>query len=303
MRIPNPVTPSDSRLTIPTFDIDFPPVEVYSSRLYPKPSMDLELTDKTAVVAASSSGLGYASARRLLKEGANVAICSRSSDRVKSAAERLTDEADVSSDRILPAVCDITEQNDIEKFVERTVDTFGSLDVQVNNHGGPPAVTFDEATEEQWQESHEGVISSNRWMAEAALPYLKESDIGSLLVVTSASARESPTNHAISNVYRLGLYGLVKTISREYGPGVRANAITPRFVMTDRIEYKVQRRAEHEGISEEEALESRVEEVSLERPGDPEEFADAVAYLASPRASYVTGEILSVDGGWSRFVL
>ncbi|WP_394742907.1 SDR family oxidoreductase [Natronococcus roseus] len=271
--------------------------------MYPHLLMNLELTDRTAIIAASSSGLGYASARRLLEEGANVAICSRSSDRVESAAEQLADETNVNSNRILPAVCDITERDDIEDFVETTVETFGSLDIQVNNHGGPPAVTFDEATEEQWEESHEGVISSNRWMAQAALPYLKKSNIGSLLVVTSASARESPKNHAISNVYRLGLYGLVKTISREYGPEVRANAITPRFVMTDRIEYKIKRRADHREISEEEALQSRVEEVSLDRPGDPEEFADAVAYLASPRASYVTGEILSVDGGWSRFVL
>lgn len=265
--------------------------------------MNLELTDRTAIVAASSSGLGYACASRLLEEGANVAICSRSSDRVELAADQLTEITGADSKRILPVVCDVTERDDIQRLVEQTVETFGSLDIQVNNHGGPPAVTFEEASEEQWKESHEGVISSNRWLAEAALPHLEESDIGSLLIVTSASARESPKNHAISNVYRLGLYGMVKTISREYGPEVRANAITPRFVMTDRIEYKISRRAEHQGISEEEALKSRVEEVSLDRPGDPEEFADAVAYLASPRASYVTGEILSVDGGWSRFVL
>lgn len=265
--------------------------------------MDLELTDRTAIVAASSSGLGYACAARLLEEGANVTICSRSTDRIESAAEQLVEETGADSKRILPISCDITERDDVDQLVSETVDTFGGVDIQVNNHGGPPAVTFDEATEEQWETSHEGVISSNRWMAEAALPHLRESDIGSLLVVTSASARESPRNHAISNVYRLGLYGLVKTISREFGPEVRANAITPRFVMTDRIEYKIQRRADHREISEEEALESRVEEVSLGRPGEPEEFADAVTYLASPRASYVTGEILSVDGGWSRFVL
>lgn len=265
--------------------------------------MDLKLADRTAVVAASSSGIGYACARQLLEEGANVTVCSRSPENVESAVDSLVEETGVDEERVLGVTCDITDRSDVEELIAETVDTFGGLDIQVNNHGGPPAVTFDEATEEQWDDAYRGVVESNRWMAEAALPHLRESDIGSLIVVTSASAREPPESHAISNVFRLGLYGMTKTISREYAPEVRANAVTPRFIMTERIEYKVERRAEHRGISEEEALQSRVDEVSLDRPGEPAEFGDAVAYLASPRAGYVTGEVLSVDGGWSRHVL
>ncbi|WP_049986346.1 SDR family oxidoreductase [Halobellus rufus] len=265
--------------------------------------MDLELTDRTAIVAASSKGIGYATAERFLEEGANVTICSRSVDSVEEAAESLRETVGVDEERVLPAVCDITDRDQIERLVNDTVDTFGGVDVHVNNHGGPPAVTFEEATEEQWDDSYRSVISSTRWLTEAVLPHLEASDIGSLITVTSASAREPPRGHAISNMFRLGLYGLAKTISREYAPDVRSNAITPRFIMTDRIEYKVQRRAEQRDLSREEALQSRVEEVSMDRPGEPSEFADAVAFLASPRSSYITGEVLSVDGGWSRHVL
>lgn len=265
--------------------------------------MDLELEDRTAFVAASSKGLGRASAMRLAKEGANVVISSRSEDNLEDTYDTITAESDVDESQVHTTVCDLRETPSIEAAIETTVEHFGSLDVLINNHGGPPAVTFDAATDDQWNEAFTNVIKSNVHLARSGLPHLQTNRGGSLITVTSASAREPPENHVLSNVFRLGLYGLTKSIAREYAPEVRANCITPRFIMTDRIKYKIEQRAEHRDIAVDEAKQSRIDEVLLDRAGDPKEFADAVAFLASPRASYTTGSILSIDGGWERSVL
>lgn len=264
--------------------------------------MDLELNGVDAYVAASSKGLGLASAKRLADEGANVAISSRSRSNLEEARAEIIEETGVSDESVLTVECDVTERSDVSNAIETAVEAFDGLDVLVNNHGGPPAISFDEATDDDWDDAYELVIKSNVWHVQAALPHLQESPQGALVTVTSASAQEPDKNHALSNVFRLGLYGLSKTISVEY-PSIRSNVVAPRFVMTDRIKYKIERRAEHRDISWEEALETRENEVVLNRPGDVEEFANAVAFVVSPKASYITGDVIHVDGGWKRGVL
>ncbi len=263
--------------------------------------MDLQLDDTVAYVTAASKGLGLASAKRLAAEGANVAISSRSTERLNEAKAEIVEEMGIDADAVLTAECNITDKSAVREAVRATVNRFGGLDVLVNNHGGPPAIPFDEADESDWDDAFELVVKSNIWHIESALPHLQDSDHGTAVTVTSASAQEPSENHALSNVFRLGLYGLSKTIAVEY-PSIRSNVIAPRFVMTDRVEYKIEKRAEYRDISFEEALETREEEVILDRAGNPKEFGDAVAFVASPRASYTTGDVIHVDGGWKRGV-
>lgn len=265
--------------------------------------MDLQLDDRTVIVTASTKGLGYACGRQLAAEGANVVLCSRSAERTQAAVEHVVSETTAESNSILGIACDMTNPDDIVALVEQTVETFDGVDMLVANHGGPPAVRFEAASDEQWINAYTGVITGTRWLIECSLPHLQESEIGSLVVITSASARESTPRDIFSNVFRLGLYGLTKTISHEYAPEVRANVVSPRFILTDRIKYKIKRRAEQQEMSIEATRQSRTDEIALNRPGKPSEFADAVTFMLSPRASYITGEVLSVDGGWSRSVL
>jgi NAD(P)-dependent dehydrogenase (short-subunit alcohol dehydrogenase family) len=265
--------------------------------------MDLQLDNKVAFISASTKGLGRESACRLVEEGASVTISSRDERHIAKAREYILDQTNADPSDVLALICDVTERDEVRDAVEETVDTYGGLDVMVNNHGGVPATTFAEASREQWDRAYKQVIESNVAMAEAALPHLDESEHGALITITSSSAREPPENHIFSNVFRLGLYGLTKSIAKEYAPSVRANCVSARYVMTDQVRYMIERRAEHEDISIEAAEQARNDEVLLDRPGNPAEFADAVAFVASPRASYITGEIVSIDGGWTRSVL
>lgn len=265
--------------------------------------MDLRLAGSAAFVAASSKGIGRESALRLAQEGARVTVSSRSEENTEAAREYVLDRSDADPADVLAVPCDVTDQAAVTDAIERTVDAFGGLDILVNNHGGTRPGAFEELTTDMWDHGYEQVVRSNVWLSQAALPHLVESDDGNIVTIASASSTEAPANHSLSNVFRLGLYGLTKTIAREYAPDVRANVLAPRYIMTGRIEYLIENRAETRGISLEESQRSRDDEVLLDRPGTPEEFADALAFLASPAAGYVTGTVLPVDGGWIQSVV
>lgn len=262
--------------------------------------MDLGLDGRRAFVAASSKGLGRAIATRLVGEGARVTISSRSEENLADAREYVLNETGAGEDAVHTETCDVRRPAEVEAAVDGAADALGGLDVLVTNHGGPPAMSVEEASPDDLDDGSELVIESTFATAKAALPHLLDGG-GAMAHVVSASCREATSNHVVSNATRPGIYGISKSVSNRYaGEGVRSNCVAPRGVMTERIDYKIRDIAERRGISYEEAKAIREEELPLGRLGEPPEFARAVAFLVSPAAAYITGTVLPVDGGWSR---
>lgn len=261
--------------------------------------MDLKLDGKRAFVAASSKGLGQAVAMCLAQEGAQVAISSRSEQNLANAREHICSETGTND--VHTITCDLRNSEDIRTAIKETIDIFGGLDVLVTNHGGPPSMNFEEATPEDFDDAAEMVIESTFTTVKAALPALLEGKDSAVAHIVSASARESPENHLISNGTRPGIYGISKSLSNTYAnEGLRSNCVCPRGIMTERLEYKIRDLAERRDVSYEEAKVLREEELPISRLGDPLEFGKAVAFLVSPVASFITGAVLPIDGGWTR---
>ncbi|MFB6113785.1 MAG: SDR family oxidoreductase [Halodesulfurarchaeum sp.] len=257
--------------------------------------MDLELTDQTAIVTASSSGLGKASATALAREGANVVISSRTPSRLESAAEDIRAEA---TGEVLPVETDITVEEDITNLVETTVHEFGGVDHLVTSAGGVPSGPFGDITEEEWYDAYDLLVMSVQRAVTEARPYLEDSEAGTITAITSTSVAEPIEGLVLSNAVRRGVIGLIKTLSRELAPDVRSNAVLPGPHETPRMENLIDAAVERGEVdSYEEGLAGWADPIPLDRIADPIELGDAVAFLASERASYINGVALPVDGG------
>ncbi|WP_132059026.1 SDR family oxidoreductase [Halorussus amylolyticus] len=257
--------------------------------------MDLGLAGDSALVTASSSGLGRASAKALAAEGANVALCSRGGEKLTDAEK----EIDAAGDGdVLAVECDITDPDEIEALVEATVSEFGGLDHVVTSAGGPPSGSFLDTTERDWYEAYDLLVMSVVWLSKAAHPHLVESDSGTIVNVTSTSVREAIDGLVLSNAVRRGVIGLMKTQAREWAPDVRVNAVLPGAHETPRITDLVDAAVERgEYDTYDEGLAAWSEDIPMDRVGDPRELGDTVAFLSSDRASFVNGTALPIDGG------
>ena len=257
--------------------------------------MDLGLAGDVALVTASSRGLGRASAESLAREGAHVAICGRNAGTLESTRAELEELGDGG---VLAMQVDITDPDEITAFVDATVDEFGGLDHVVTSAGGPPSGPFLGTNERDWYGAYDLLVMSVVWLAEAAHPHLVESDAGTVTNITSTSVAEPISGLVLSNSVRRAVIGLAKTLSREFAPDVRVNAVLPGAHETSRITDLIEAALERgEYDSYEEGLADWSADIPLDRIGDPEELGDAVAFLASDRASFVNGVALPVDGG------
>jgi 3-oxoacyl-[acyl-carrier protein] reductase len=257
--------------------------------------MDLRLENKRALVTGSSRGLGYAIARLLAMEGCRVAINARHEQCLKNAASRIT--ADMHAE-ILPLVGDVCKSSVPSQLVEQTVETFGGLDLLVTNAGGPPSGKFETLDDPAWQEAVDLSFNSHVRLIRAALPHLRQSEFASVVTMTSYSVKQPIPNLVLSNSIRAATVGLTKSLSNELGTdGIRFNSVLPGWTITDRVIELMSDRAKRNGTTVEEEIDCQTRETALGRMAQPEEVANAVVFLLSPAASYITGVMLTVDGG------
>ncbi|MBS3736728.1 MAG: SDR family oxidoreductase [Candidatus Bipolaricaulota bacterium] len=260
--------------------------------------MDLQLKGNVAIITASSSGLGKASARALAEEGVKVVVNGRDKEKLFAAAEEIRESTGSS---VLPVPGDIKNRKTLEKIVDKTLDRFGALDHLVTSAGGPPSGETLETDEEDWYEGFDLLVMSVFRLVKKAVPTLKKGGGGTIVNITSRSVKEALDSLVLSNSIRMSVIGLEKTLSRELAPEIRVNSILPGPHHTSRIDGLIEQAMERGEIdSRKQGIEEWSESVPLGRLGNPEELGSLVAFLSSPRASYINGAAISVDGGSSR---
>lgn len=257
--------------------------------------MDLNIKNKIALVTASSKGIGRATAEALISEGCRVAICSSNKENLDRAA---TEIAAIYGYEPLSILCDLNKAEDLENTIRAVEETFGSIDILVNNCGGPPPGFFEDLSEEQWDFAYRQVLLSAVRLTRMVLPKMKEKKWGRIINITSLSVKQPVENLLLSNTFRTGLTAFAKTISSRYGEfNITVNTIAPGYTLTARLYELAVEEAKRTGKSHEEVLASMAAKVPLQRLGRSEEIADAVLFLASERAGYITGALLPIDGG------
>ncbi len=257
--------------------------------------MDLELKDRVAIVAASSQGLGKAVAMALAREGAKLAMCSRRADAIESAADEIRRRTGV---EVLALAADVTRPDEVRRLVAETLERFERIDICVTNAGGPPSKTFAETTAEDWAAAVHLNLMSVIHLAREVLPVMQKQRWGRLLTITSVAVKQPIDGLILSNSVRSAVSGLVKSLANEYGKdNVTVNNVCPGYTRTARLTELAGRLATSEGVAPEQAEARWTRQIPLGRLAEPEEFANVVAFLASERASYITGASIAVDGG------
>jgi 3-oxoacyl-[acyl-carrier protein] reductase len=259
--------------------------------------MDFGLKGKAAAVSASSQGLGFACALELAKEGASVAICSRDHARIEDAARRLREA--VPGATIHAAVVDLSSDDSCGRFVEDAAAAFGRLDILVTNSGGPPPGSFDQLSVEELHRSVDANLMAPIAMIHAAVPHMRGRKWGRIVNILSITVKQPKTNLLISSTMRTGVMGYARTIANDLArDGITVNNVAPGYTRTERLDEL----AEHASKTQSREIEDVVAEwervIPAQRLGRPEELAAVVTFLASERASYLTGTTIQVDGGW-----
>lgn len=254
--------------------------------------MELGLKNKTAFIAASSQGLGKAVALELAKEGANVIINGRNNETLEGAKKEIEK---ISGQKVLALAGDLSIDNEREQIIKRSLDAYDQIDILVTNTGGPPTGKFEDFKQEDWDKTYKSLLISVVGLINGFLPGMKQQRWGRIIAITSQAVKQPVNNLILSNSVRASVAGLMKSLSNELGiHNITVNNVMPGYTATDRLKKLAEKNP---------AFANAKNEIPLGRFGNPEEFAAAVTFLASERASYITGVSLAVDGGWIKNIL
>ncbi|OHB75841.1 MAG: 3-oxoacyl-ACP reductase [Planctomycetes bacterium RBG_16_59_8] len=263
--------------------------------------MDLGIKGKTAIVCASSKGMGRASAFQFAREGANIVLCARTGKRLQETAEEIRKETGVD---VLAIPADVTKAEDRAKIIGETVSRFGTVHILVNNSGGPPPGSFADFQADEWAKAVEAnLLSAIEW-CRGVIPFMKQQRWGRIVNIASISVKQPIDGLILSNTARAGLIGFAKTISRELAShNILVNNVCPGTILTDRIMDLARSRAAMADVTVSDILKHMEEEIPVKRIGRPEEAANLVVFLASEAAAYITGTTILVDGGLYRGIM
>ncbi|WP_164667957.1 SDR family oxidoreductase [Virgibacillus doumboii] len=258
--------------------------------------MDLQLKGKSVIVTAASKGLGRAVAAEFAREGAHVLISSRDEAALNATVEDIKKET--GNEHVGYTVCDMKRAEDIKVMVDHAASANGSVDVLVNNAGGPSAGKFMDMSDDDWYQAFELNLLSFIRTSREVIPHMKKQGGGRIVNLASSSIKQSLDNLVLSNTMRPGIVGLAKSIAREHGQdNILVNTVGPGTIETDRIVDLNQKRADAQGVPVEKVAEEAVKQIPMNRLGEPAEFAKAIVFLASGANTYITGQSLIVDGG------
>jgi len=257
--------------------------------------MDLKLKNKVALVLAASKGLGKASALALSAEGAKVVISSRNADELKKTAAEIHKQT---GNPVVAIPADVSDAAQVIDLIKKTAETFGGIDILVNNSGGPPFAHFETFDDETWQKAFDLTLLAFARTGREVLPYMKKAGSGRIINIVSSSAKSVLNNAVLSTAMRMGVVGMAKLMADELGPyQITVNNVAPGLILTDRVKEVLPK-----DVDVEQALKDRAKTIPVGRIGKPEELGALVAFLASEQAAYISGTTISIDGGSSRAI-
>jgi 3-oxoacyl-[acyl-carrier protein] reductase len=257
--------------------------------------MNLGLKGRGVIVAASSQGMGLATAEAFAREGAQVAMCARTEKTLQEAANRIRTQ---SGAEVYAEALDVTDATAVQRFTEQVAKRFGRIDVCVTNAGGPPAKNFLSLSADEWHKAVDLNLMSVVHLCKAVIPYMQRHRWGRIVTITSISVKQPIADLVLSNSVRAAVVGLVKSLSNEFGKdGILVNNVAPGYTATERLQELAQVRALAAGSSPQQICDSWAAETPVKRLGTPEEIANVILWLASEQASYVTGQTILADGG------